>query len=425
MPGLVSMLPGGRPPFDVSSGTVALFKDPNWFGGRLELSIDGGDTNTPNVEYNINGHWMDDQATWAAYNLPEGVVVTLHEHAVARAFAVDVSGCGKVVDLVGTGQTEGVNLEEIGFDDTMTAWFWRYVDLDLGAVELYADPWYTGSRTVVFLSDWEPGTIHNISSWWINDRCSSVKWHTLDDRVNCALYADVQAGSSKLLTGYNKAREIANLQEQNMDDNISSFIWKGLVPKREIIKPFQIALNLDVGETKTFTNAVTHYNEKDVDEVFAVELGQAQAETLTVTTTDSHRVGFATTVAYSAEAGVEGIAKVSSSLSVTMSYDYTKTEEKATSTTRTNTLSFSKTFNASARKTTVGTLIVRVGMVPRTPFETTARRWYDVQMSGSERDTDFRGWYVRDETVKSYLEGGLRAEVEVLSYYLPFSRTAL
>jgi hypothetical protein len=64
-------------------------------------------------------------------------------------------------------------------------------------------------------------------------------------------------------------------------------------------------------------------------------------------------------------------------------------------------------------------------MVPRTPFETTARRWYDVQMSGSERDTDFRGWYVRDETVKSYLEGGLRAEVEVLSYYLPFSRTAL
>jgi hypothetical protein len=417
MPRLVSMLRGGRPPFDVSSGTVALFKDPNWFGGRLELSIDGGDTNTPNVEYNINGHWMDDQATWAAYNLPEGVVVTLHEHAVARAVAADVAGCGKVVDLVGTGQTEGVNLEGIGFDDTMTAWFWRYVDLDLGAVELYADPWYTGSRTVVFLSDWEPGTIHNISSWWINDRCSSVKWHTLDDRVTCTLYADVQAGSSKLLTGYNKTKEIPNLQEQNMDDNISSFLWKGLVPKREIIKPFQVPITLDMSDSKTFTASTKYFNDTDVEQEFEVKLEREEAETLTVTTTDSHRVGCSVTLTYSAEAGVEGVGKTSSSLSVSMSYDYTRTEATERSNTRTNTLSFTRTFKASPRKTTVGSIVIRVGTVPRTAYETSARRWYDVQVPGSERDMEYRGWYMRDETVKGYLEGGLRSEIEIHDYY--------
>lgn len=383
----------------------------------MSLRIDDDDTNIAGVEYSLAGTWMDNLPSWAAFNLPVDVVVTLTEHPVPRDNVVNVAGCGRTVDLVGTGETQGVNLMLCGFNDTMSAWFWRKVDLDLGAIELYEHPGYTGSRTVIFLSDWSSGKIHSMGGWFMDNLSSSAKWHTLDDRVTCTIWKDEGSGDRKVLAEFNKTRQLDDLYRGGLNDMISYFDWRGLPPKKEVIKPFQIPLVVDMSNAKSFTATSSHENETELEQSFEVKLEWSAVESLTVSTTDSHRVGFSMTSTYTAEAGLEGLGKVTSSLSMTLSYDYTNTQTTEKSTAQTTSTTLTKTFRAAPHKSTVGTVTVRVGTVPPTSFETTARRWYDMPLSGSQLDPNQKGWYVRDEIVKGTLEGGLRATVESHDYY--------
>ena len=220
--------------------------------------------------------------------------------------------------------------------------------------------------------------------------------------------------------------------ENSIHDKISSFKWNVVLPKKEVIKPFNIPLTLDMSESRTFTASGVHKNETDEATEFEVRLERSDAESMTVTTTESLRKGFEMNTSYSVETGISATAgteggataligaslKTTFSLSMQLSYDYTKTASREGSTTTTKNLSLTMAFKAGPRKTTAGTLTVRVGTVPRTRFETTARRWYDTPVAGSTADPDTPGWYVRDETVQGYVEGGQRAEVESHSYYL-------
>jgi hypothetical protein len=185
-------------------------------------------------------------------------------------------------------------------------------------------------------------------------------------------------------------------------------------------------LVVDLNNSKTFTTSHTHVSETDLHQEFEMKvLERPDTETLTVSTTDSARGGFpmAVTCSYPGEVGhvLDCASSFSTSLNVTISYDYTSTQtcaEKPTVAQTSPAALTEMTFKAAPGKTTVGSVTVRVAMVPPTKFETTARRWYDRQLPGSEKDpNDQKGWYVRDETVKGSIEGGLRATTQSHDYY--------
>ena len=93
------------PPPTLPSGTVTLFADDNWGSERATLRT----ADYPeSVRHLFDGTPMQDQATFIAFNLPVGTVMTLMDGVVPP----NVRFCGRCVDLVGTGKTESVNSHE-------------------------------------------------------------------------------------------------------------------------------------------------------------------------------------------------------------------------------------------------------------------------------------------------------------------------
>ena len=96
------------PPPRLDSGTVVLYWDDNWSSRSLTLRTSDY---AIGQRHTIPGP-MFDNATFVSFNLPVGTVMTLMDNVtpVPGGHTVsDLSNCGRCVDLVGTGQTEGVN----------------------------------------------------------------------------------------------------------------------------------------------------------------------------------------------------------------------------------------------------------------------------------------------------------------------------
>jgi hypothetical protein len=140
------------PPPTLPSGTVTLFADDNWGSERATLRT----ADYPeSVRHLFDGTPMQDQATFIAFNLPVGTVMTLMDGVVPP----NVRFCGRCVDLVGTGKTESVNLMSINLNECLSGFSWRKVDLGLGATELFADDNFNGDRTTIFLRQWPSSTV--------------------------------------------------------------------------------------------------------------------------------------------------------------------------------------------------------------------------------------------------------------------------
>ena len=247
---------------------------------------------------------MYDQARYVAFNLPVGVVLTLTDSIAplgAGQNAADLSGCGVCVELVGTGQTEALDLMDASANNCISAFFWRAVDLELGAIELFQHIGFKGNRSILFLSEWSPGEVHSIGKWWMNDKVSSARWDTLSDRVAAALLQDADGAGDSFdnIGGLGSMKECGDLQEFRFNDKMSSFRWNGLVPKKEIIAPFKMNIPVDKLQTG-FTDVETRKNMSNVDQPSAVTFEKKLGKTISVSTTDTFVTGVKTTHGYKA-----------------------------------------------------------------------------------------------------------------------------
>jgi len=136
------------PPPTLPSGTAMLFADDNW--GSESATLRTADY-PESVRHLFDGTPMQYQATVIAFNLPVGTVMTLMDGIVPPN---DLRFCGRFVDLVGTGKTEAVNLMTLNVNHRLSGFFWRKVNLDRGAIELFADTNFHGDRTTIFLGQW-------------------------------------------------------------------------------------------------------------------------------------------------------------------------------------------------------------------------------------------------------------------------------
>ena len=172
---------------------MVLFRDRDW--SSEQHTIHTRDF-TPGQRHSITGAKMNDAASWVAYNLPPGVVLTLVEHAGpgGPGGCSDLKGAGRVVNLVGTGETRAVNLSRCNGEDCISAFYWRRVNPDMGAVELYEHPQFDGNRTILFLAEWPEARLINLKGWYISDRESSARWNTLRDTQTVTLFENPEGG---------------------------------------------------------------------------------------------------------------------------------------------------------------------------------------------------------------------------------------
>ena len=403
--------PSGAIP-QLASGSVSLFQDNNWNSQRLDLNINDY---VPNQRQTIP-NFMTDQATYIAFNLPIGTVMTLMDNIVpvpSGGNVADLSGCGRSVDLVGTGKTEAVDLMADNENDCISSFFWRTVDLDIGAIELFGDINFGGNRSTIFLSEWNSGTIYSITTWWLQDQISSIRWRTLNDRQTAVMF-DNQDGTGNQynnIKGWGSTKEISNLADINFNDAISAFRWDSIVPVKEIIAPFNIIASSGTGSSG-LSSVVNGTNNSSVEQPVTVSIDNETAQTVTLETMDQTVTGFTYTVTAEESVGIDGDGE-KTTWSVGLNFTYTQSTTKTTSETQTIALNISQTINAPPMTNYTATLLVSIGQLPATVYTTNAQRWYTYPVAGSQQDPANNNWYKRIEPVTVTMSGSLASNATV------------
>jgi hypothetical protein len=178
-----------------------------------------------------------------AFNLPVGRVMTLTRYHcdVEDGYRVcDLRDVAQVADLVGTGRTDAVDLAKIGMRNAVSSFFWREVDLDKGAIELYSDAGFQGNRTVLFLSEWPQGELHSLADWVIEDGLGSTRWPSLPNTQYCDLYQhrDGIGKQYPRISGWKSGcKESADTSKYSFHGMVSAFRWDALITDRPMISP--------------------------------------------------------------------------------------------------------------------------------------------------------------------------------------------
>ncbi|RAL66849.1 hypothetical protein DID88_007632 [Monilinia fructigena] len=346
---LLTKPPSAGVPYQLSSGTVALYTASDWNSTRTDILLDDY---APNKRHIVPSSQYD-QTSYILYNLPVGTVMT-----VLAAIADDE---GKLADLRNCQTT-----------------------LDLGR------------RSTIFLSEWAPGKVHSIVRWQLQDTISSVRWRTLVDRQTAALY-DSTDGTGGMayssIKGWGSTKELASLSDIRLNDCISSFKWERVNPVKEIIEPFAVTTN---NSTDGFglTSVVEGTNDSSLAQPVVVSLKNSTSQAVTISTFDQYVSDITSTLTQSASVGFEGIGEASTEWSVTVNYHYEHTETSETSET-----------------TTVELNVKR--KLPPTEYTTTAQRWYKDPVTGSKPDPLNNNWYKRVEDVRLSLVGSLACKTTV------------
>ena len=382
----------------LKSGTFTLYRDGSWQSASVSFSINDY---TAAARQIISGGSMQDAATWVAFNLPVGIVVTLMDNVTSNPaddLVGNLAGAGRCVDLVGTGKTEGINLGDCNMNDCVSCFFWRNVDLDLGAIVLFEDANFKGNRSILFFSEWPSYTIISIKGWYLDDKVSAIKWDNLHDRQQVSLYDNVDGSgiSYANVKGWGSSKEISDLKTVGFGDRMSSFKWIGLAPVKEIIDPIVMDLTFAAGDTQSLSQTTDYTNDTSIQQTFQASFSDSESQTLTVSSTETVVTGFEVsytqTWKVSEKVGDTG-AEQGGSLSLKLNQTYTNSQQTTKSQTSTIQLSFSENVTAQPNCVTHATLVATLGTVQPTTYTTTAHRWYDQPVTNGVQDPQNNNWW--------------------------------
>jgi hypothetical protein len=397
----------GSPTGNFPSGRVSLYKDSSWTSQKLDLETKNYHSGT---RHTIPGSALRDEASWIAWSLPVGTVMTLMEHDTPRDEAESVANlraCGRCFDLVGTGKVETANLIAFNMNDCLSSFFWRSVDLVYGAIELFEASDFQGVRTAIFLSEWNSEHRIDISQWWLNDRVSSMRWKSLVDRQTAEVsqHADGTGKRFDNLLAWQSNKEIAKMVDIDFNDGVSSVKWTAVVPRKEIIHPFKMTPDPQ-GGFRLYRGTNNGRNNTNMSQPSVVRIHEEKAQSITISTSDQYVTGISSSFSLSTDSPF-----ASAEWTVTVDYSYTHTEESSTTETRTFSLDVEQTVNAPPMTVWDAELRVKVADIPAKYYSTTATRWYDKPLAGASADSANNGWYKREENVGVTISGGLAFDV--------------
>jgi hypothetical protein len=343
---------------------VALYVDDSWQSRSWIISLDDY---VAERRHQVSES-IHDQATFIAFNLPVGAVMTLMDNTVplnGKQLA-DLSDCGRSVDLVGSGTTQGVDLNAVNMNDCISMFFWRQVDVRLGVLVLFVDIDFASTRTCLFLAEWQRGTPHDLGRWYIQDRVSSARW-TLDERQSVTL-ADNTDGSGATyenIRGASRVREVADLREFRFNDCASSFRWDAVAPRRERIAPIDLRLS-DDGGTLGLSSVVSGTNASELPQTVNISLTDSQTQSITVATSDTLADSVTTKVEQKSTVKVGDLGGAEMTWSLEVSHSYSHTDSSEESKARTVELKIEDQMAAPPWTNYTATLLAKIGKLPPT-----------------------------------------------------------
>ncbi|MBR0565571.1 hypothetical protein J5J83_05505 [Azoarcus sp. L1K30] len=144
--------PSSAPPA-LPSGTVLLYRDGNWNSQSYTLRTCDYRENECQT---LADTCIEDKATWVAFNLPVGTLMTLAEHVSALEGHPlwKPRHCGRVIDLIGTGSTQAVDLTQCNMTDCISSFLWWHINLQLNAFELVEHTDIIDKHPAHVLDDW-------------------------------------------------------------------------------------------------------------------------------------------------------------------------------------------------------------------------------------------------------------------------------
>jgi hypothetical protein len=416
----ISALPAvdSPPPKYTASGMVLLYRDGNWQSEEYAINIADY---REGVRQSITGTSMNDAASWIAFNLPVGTVMTLTEHAAdTDGYPVwNLRNCGRVVDLIGTGKMETVDLSKCNMNDCISSFFWRKMSFQNGALELFEAAQYGGNRTVIFLDDWPYCTVNSLQGWYISDLASSARWASLDSTIEMSLFNNYDGTGSSYnnIMGWSGGKQIDAFSDVGFNDGMSSFRWQGLQPVQESVNNL-ILNDFSVPPDKSLAESTSVTGRNNSSEPMPVTSGMSISNTQTVTVTVTNTYTLNTTVNGSVgfTAGVPLVEKANFTLTVALGFTWAQSDQSSKSFSQAVTLNISESPTVPPNCSYSGTVTVQVGKLDSTQtYTTTATRWYDQPVSGSQLDNSngpTNGLYWRVETVTFTLSGALACGVD-------------
>ncbi|RMZ68300.1 hypothetical protein GMOD_00004522 [Pyrenophora seminiperda CCB06] len=412
---LLTKLPAPKQaPPPLESGTVKFFDDEDFDSKHFHV-VEIKEY-TSDQRHRINkANW--NKTSYISWNLPVGTVMTVLEHVrrVENGESVaDLRGCGRCLDLVGTGKTEAVQLSRLYMNDCFKGFFWREVDLKMGAIELFdstkedlkqENMW---ARHTIFLSEWQPGTVHSIQHWELQDKISYARWETLRDRQTVTLFVNADGSGDEYnnIKGWGTIKEMPDFGERDFNDKFSSFKWDTINPIREKCQDISIVPNVSGG--KMYNAREEGENDGDSQQKVELQITEAKTREIYVETTDSTANSVGASLKTTAKAGTEGVASYEVEWSLEVTHSWGKSKTKGEKTTDTEVISIKQELFVTAKKAFTASMNVHVANIASKMYKVKAKRWYDQNLTGCVKD---QGLWMREETVMVNISGSLYSKV--------------
>ncbi|KAI4957343.1 hypothetical protein J4E86_005817 [Alternaria arbusti] len=413
----LTKLPAPHQTYDaLDSGIVKVFTSAN-FGGS-SFTIDTEDYASGQRHRLLTENY--NKACWVTWNLPLGTVMTMVEldkTPEKNQPVADPRGCGRTVELVGTGKTEAVDLIRILMTTCVKGFWWREVDLSMGAVELFDAHAreligsQTYSRQTIFLSEWAPGVLHSFNFWWMNDRVTCARWHTLLNRQTVTLFEHANGTGYEFnnIRAWGKTKEVYDLHVVNHGDKLSAFSWTSVSPVKEKIEP--ITISHDRSSCSMLYNEKKGVNYSTQAQPSKIALMEPATQELTIESTDATATSVKACLQSTVGSGCEEKESYDVQWTLSVSHSWDDASAKSKLYTHAEALTFEEPLHISPRSRYTAKLYVPVRKLVHEEYKTKATRWYKQRIMGCVQDGNL---YKRDETVTVHVNGTLHHSPEMI-----------
>jgi len=212
-------------------------------------------------------------------------------------------------------------------------------------------------------------------------------------------------------------------------DGISSFSWATLTPKKIVVDDFSLTVSPDYSGGKTFTQIKTGVNNSKNALGLTVQLVQADAFEITLTTSKTFTSNYTVSASFSFEGGVtvgQGTPVASTSKKFTLtiggsvSLDFSEKNENSQTSRSSYQIQESQSVSVPPQSYYSGSLAVNIATVGPTPFEAISHCWFDARIPDAEYDAA-TGWWQVKYPITGILSGGVRSQVLFNSQAWPIS----
>jgi hypothetical protein len=261
----------------------------------------------------------------------------------------------------------------------------------MGAVELFDARGHalaenqTLNRQTIFLSEWAPGVVHSFNTWYMNDRISSARWHTLLNRQTVTLFehADGAGYQFNNIRAWGKTKEAYDLHFTSHGNSLSAFSWTSVRPVKEKIEP--ITISHDRSTCSMLYNEKKGVNYSTQAQPSKIALMEPATQELTIESTDATATSVKACLQSTVGSGCEKKESYDVQWTLSVSHSWDDDSAKSKIYTQAEALTFEKPLYISPRSRYIAKLYIPVRKLVHEEYKSTATRWYKQRLTGCAR----------------------------------------